>query len=419
MTAAELFIVGASHRSAPLGVREQFAIPQPRWPEALADLAKRRLAREAALVSTCNRTEIYCRALDPAPVRAWLAARDAAQAVEGGVNDHPHLYTLAADDAVRHLFRVTCGLDSMIVGEPQIAGQMKRALEAASRAGTAHLILRRLFEHSFAAAKKVRSQTALSRRSLSFAALAVKSAKEIFPDIADLSALFVGGGEMTALGVAHFHGQGLRKIAVAGRTPARTRQLANRAGGAALSLEDIHDAAFEFDIIFAAAAGGLPVIGKGMIERALKIRRRRPMLIVDLGVPRNAEPEIAEVDGAFLCTLDTLGERARDGLAARAAAKSAAEEIVNDGAKRFLQWLDSRARAGAVSRLRDFAEAARRGEIKRMENAIAAGANPQDAAAEMSRRLANKILHPSTVALARDEQIAAAFTAAIGEEETP
>ena len=390
MSAAQLFTIGASHQTAPLALRERLAIPSARWREALGDLARRCPVREAALVSTCNRTEIYCRTDSPAAVREWLT---------GGDSPAPHLYTLGEREAVRHIFRVAGGLDSMMLGEPEITGQLKQAFAAARRAGTLRTVLHRLFEHSFSAAKQVRTETAVARESLSFASLIVKLARDIFPDLAESSALFVGAGEMCESGLAHFRGRNMKNLAVASRS--RARILARRFGARPLELESLADSIAEFDIVVAAAASELPLIGKGMIERAIKRRKHRPMLIVDLAVPRNVESEVGKLDDVFLCTIDRLGEIAAESRRTRESAVAEAEAIIDAHVEKFCEWLQARTRAPLVSAVRARADSVRQRELEIALAKIRTGGDPEKIMAELSRRLANKLLHPPMAALAR------------------
>src|SRR4051812_25528275 len=298
-----LYALGLNHQTAPLAVRERVVFHVERLTEALAEL-KGKLAREAAILSTCNRTELYVAGEEPAAIAQWLARYH--QFEPDGLR--PYLYTLPREQAVRHAFRVASGLDSMVLGEPQILGQMKEAVRTAESAGTLGTVLPKLFQRSFAVAKEVRSTTQVGAASVSMAAAAVKLAARIFPSLKDQSVLLIGAGEMIELCATHFAAQGPARLTVANRTLERAEKLAHRFNGQAIELKDLAQHLHEHDIVISCTASSLPILGKGLVERAVRARRRRPIFMVDLAVPRDIEQEAGELDDVFLYTVDDLGE---------------------------------------------------------------------------------------------------------------
>ena len=305
-----LLTLGLNHTTAPLSLREKVAFPGDALRDAIADLRGqlRAMLPEAAILSTCNRTEIYCATPDPqdaqTAIARWMAERNRIGAPSQLLE---HLYARPNDHAVRHAFRVASGLDSMVLGEPQILGQMKDAARIAQEADALGTHLHQLFQRTFAVAKEVRSQTEIGAHSVSMAAAGVRLAQRLFEDLRATSVLFVGAGEMIELAATHFAAQHPRRITVANRTAERAHKLAQRFGGQSLRLGDLPDSLAEHDIIVSCTASSLPIIGLGMVERALKARRRRPIFMIDLAVPRDIEPEVARLNDVFLYTVDDTG----------------------------------------------------------------------------------------------------------------
>src|SRR4051812_37108221 len=319
-----LFALGLNHHTAPLAVRERVVFHVERLREALSAL-RSDLAAEAAILSTCNRTELYLAAgQPPAAAAEWFARYHRFDPAELG----RYLYTLPQEQAVRHAFRVASGLDSMVLGEPQILGQMKEAARAAESAGTLGTLLHKLFQRTFAVAKEVRSTTSVGAASVSMASAAVKLAARIFPSLKDQKVLFIGAGEMIELCATHFAAQGPAHIAVANRTAERAERLAHRFNGEAIELKVLPERLHEYDIVVSCTASSLPILGKGLVERALRARRRRPMFMVDLAVPRDIEPEAGELDDVFLYTVDDLGQIVSDNRDSRRSALEQAEVII-------------------------------------------------------------------------------------------
>jgi glutamyl-tRNA reductase len=389
-----LYALGLNHQTAPLAVRERVVFHVERLREALAEI-KRDLVQEAAILSTCNRTEIYLSGDAPAAVAHWLAQYHRFQPDEL----RQYLYTLPREQAVRHAFRVASGLDSMVLGEPQILGQMKEAARAAESAGTLGTVLHRLFQRSFAVAKEVRSTTSVGAASVSMAAAAVKLAARIFPSLKDQSVLLIGAGEMIELCATHFAAQGPARITVANRTMERAERLAHRFNGRAIELRSLAEQLHEHDIVISCTASSLPILGKGLVERALRTRRRRPIFMVDLAVPRDIEPEAGELDDVFLYTVDDLGQLVAVNLDARRSAVEQAEAIIDSQVGQFMSWMQVRESVPLIRALRDQAEEARREELQHALKLLERGEEPAKVMEALSQSLTNKLLHAPTQAL--------------------
>jgi glutamyl-tRNA reductase len=389
-----LYALGLNHQTAPLAVRERVVFHVERLREALDEM-RRGLANEAAILSTCNRTELYFAGEHPGAAAQWLAQfhrvdpEDLSQ----------YLYTLPSERAVRHAFRVASGLDSMVLGEPQILGQMKEAARAAQSAGTLGTVLHRLFQRSFAVAKEVRATTRVGASSVSMAAAAVKLAARIFPSLKDQRVLFIGAGEMIELCATHFAAQGPARITVANRTLERAERLAHRLKGDAIELKALAEQLHEYDIVVSCTASSLPILGKGLVERALRARRRRPMFLVDLAVPRDIEQEAAELDDIFLYSIDDLSRIVSANLDERRSAVVQAEAIIDSQVGQFMRWMDARASVPLVRALREQAEAARHHELERALKRLQQGEAPALVLESLSQGLTNKLLHAPTQAL--------------------
>jgi len=391
---SSLYALGVNHHTAPLAVRERVVFHVERLREALGEIT-RGLANEAAILSTCNRTELYLAGEEPAAAAQWFAKYHSISPSELT----PYLYTLPAEPAVRHAFRVASGLDSMVLGEPQILGQMKDAARTAESAGTLGTVLHKLFQRTFAVAKEVRSTTQVGATSVSMAAAAVKLAARIFPSLKDQSVLFIGAGEMIELCATHFAAQGPARITVANRTLERAQHLAQRFNGHAIELKELASHLHEHDIVVSCTASSLPILGKGLVERALRARRRRPIFMVDLAVPRDIEQEAGELDDVFLYTVDDLGEIVATNLDVRRSAVTQAEAIIETQVGQFMHWMQARDSVPLIRMLRDQAEAARRHEIERALKALQRGDSPAQVLEALSQGLTNKLMHVPTQAL--------------------
>ena len=392
-----LFTLGINHHTAPLSIREQVAFHSAGVPLALADLTHCKPVREAAILSTCNRTELYFSTDAPEAAAQWLAEYH--QLARHELD--PYLYTYPERDAIRHVFRVASGLDSMVLGELQILGQLKEAARAADEAGTLGTTLHKLFQHSFAVAKEVRSMTAIGVNVVSMAAAAVRLAERIFGRIADQKLLFIGAGEMIDLCSRHFAAHSPKQVVVANRTVERGQALADRLGGTAIRLEELGERLPQFDIVVSCTASPLPIIGLGMVERAIRMRRHRPMFMVDLAVPRDIEAEIGDLDDVFLYTVDDLAQVVAAGIESRQAAVIDAEAIISERVDGFLRWLATRGTVPVIRSLRDAAERSRRHEIEHALKLLAKGDDPVRVLEQFSHRLTNKFLHAPTQALSQ------------------
>ncbi len=391
----QLFALGINHQTAPLAVREQVAFDVETMEPALHNLVEQGAAKEATILSTCNRTEVYCSTQDPDRIVNWLAHYHQMEARE----IEPYLYTLSHDQAVKHAFRVASGLDSMVLGEPQILGQMKQAVRYAEQAGTLGFLLHKLFQRTFSVAKDVRTQTEIGTNLISMAAAAVKLAERIFPSIAEQRVLFIGAGEMIELNAVHFAAKSPKHITVANRTLERAQVLARRINGHAITLNELPEQLAQHDIIVTCTASPLPILGKGMVERALKARKHRPLFIVDLAVPRDVEAEVADLNDVFLYTVDDLSEVVRDGQDARQGAVKEAEVIIDSGVIDFIHWMESREVVPTVRALRDHAERHRRHEVEKALRLLAKGESAEKVLESLSNGLTNKLLHAPTHAL--------------------
>ncbi|OYY95218.1 MAG: glutamyl-tRNA reductase [Hydrogenophilales bacterium 28-61-23] len=396
----QLFACGVNHHTAPVAIRERVAFPPDILPRALSDVTGARhgagrLAREAAILSTCNRTEIYCNTQAPEQVAEWLANFHGLPPREV----KPYLYLLPQHEAANHAFRVASGLDSMVLGETQILGQMKQAASSAHDAGTLGLLLNKLFQRTFSVAKEVRSSTEIGSSTVSMSAAAVTLAERIFPSISGQAVLFIGAGEMIDLVATHFAARKPRRLMVVNRTIERARDLANKFGGEAAALTNLPDLLAEFDIVVTSTASPLPIVGLGLVERAIKQRKHRPMFMVDLAVPRDIETEVGELNDVFLYTVDNLGEVVRAGQDSRLSAVTQAEAIIQARVNEFMHWMDTRQAVPVIRSLRDHGERLRRHELEKAHKALLKGDRPEAVLEALSHALTNKFLHDPSHAL--------------------
>ncbi|POA96859.1 glutamyl-tRNA reductase [Chromobacterium sinusclupearum] len=390
-----LLALGLNHHTAPLSIREKLAFPAETLPHALDSLVASQAAREAAIVSTCNRTEIYCLSPDPHAALDWLCQFHGLSRAEV----EPYLYRLEASQAARHAFRVASGLDSMVLGETQILGQLKDAVRSAESAGTLGTLLNGLFQRTFAVAKEVRSSTAVGASSVSMSAAAVKLAEQIFPSVSELNVLFVGAGEMIELVATHFAARNPSCITVANRTLERGQRLAEQFGGNAITLAELSESLSRYDVVVTSTASQLPIIGKGMVERAIKARRHRPMFMLDLAVPRDIELEVDKLDDVFLFSVDDIAGIVEVGKEARQQAAAEAESIIQSRVAEFNDWLKKRETVPLIRALRDEAERTRRHALEGAMKQLARGDAPEKVLEALSVQLTNKLMHPPTQAL--------------------
>ncbi|MEZ0232475.1 MAG: glutamyl-tRNA reductase [Methylophilaceae bacterium] len=389
-----LFTVGVNHTTAPIDVRENVAFQNEKLGHALRDLSMHGI-HEAAILSTCNRTEVYCNTENPQKALEWLAQYHKLQPQ----NIQPYMYTLPSQESVKHAFRVASGLDSMVLGEAQILGQMKQAVKIAENAGTLGTLLHKLFQRTFTVAKEVRTATNIGASSISMAAASVKLAQRIFGSLHNQKVLFIGAGEMIELCAEHFATHQPKSITVANRTLERGNAIAQGIGGDAILLADLPDRLSEFDIVITSTASQLPILGLGMVERAIKTRKHRPIFMVDLAVPRDIEPEVGELDDIFLYTVDDLASVVQEGLVNRQEAATQAEAIIDLRVENFMQWLKTRDSVPTIRALRDQAERYRRNELEKAQKMIARGEDPTLVLESLSNALTNKLLHGPSHAL--------------------
>ncbi|MBA3057138.1 MAG: glutamyl-tRNA reductase [Gammaproteobacteria bacterium] len=408
-----VWTLGINHTTAPLDLRGRFAFALDQIEPNLRALRSSMSRQpEAALISTCNRTEIYCAGEKPELDHTldWLAQT-------GGVSStllRSHSYTLQDDLAARHAFRVASGLDSMVLGETQILGQIKNAVRAAEAAGAMGNTLSQLFQRSFAVAKEVRSSTEIGAHSISMAAAAVRLAGQLFEDLGQVKVLFVGAGEMIELCATHFAAKSPKSIAIANRSLENGEKLANRFGAEVMRLADLPDRLYEFDAVVSCTASTLPIIGLGAVERALKKRKRRPMFMVDLAVPRDIEIEVKALEDVYLYTVDDLAGVVQTAQASRQAAVAQAEAIVDAGVLSFMHWVDQRGSVPLIQQLNAQADDWRTAELARARKLLAKGEDVDAVLEALSKGLTQKMLHGAMAELrASDTQARERASAAI------
>ncbi len=409
-----VWALGINHQTAPLDLRGRFAFALDQLTPTLHGFRTTVMREpEATLLSTCNRTEIYCAAPEPAlePTLDWLAQT-------GGVPTHTlreHAYLLQDDEAARHAFRVASGLDSMVLGEAQILGQMKDAVRVANEAGALGSTLHQLFQRSFAVAKQVRTSTEIGAHSISMTAAAVRLAGQLFEDLKDIRVLFVGAGEMIELAATHFAAKQPKGMAIANRTLERGEKLASRFGAEVMRLGDLPERLHEFDAVISCTASTLPIIGLGAVERALKRRRHRPMFMVDLAVPRDIEFEVKGLDDVYLYTVDDLATVVQTGKENRLAAVAQAEAIIDAGVQSFMHWMQQRNPQGGtvnlIQQINAQADAWRAAELQRARKLLAKGEDVEAVLDALSRGLTQKMLHGTLAELHAGDEVARKATA--------
>lgn len=392
----QLTAVGLNHQTAPLSIREKLAFAAACLPEAVRNLARSNAATEAVILSTCNRTELYCVG-DSEEIIRWLADYHSLPIEE----IRPYLYTLDMQETVRHAFRVACGLDSMVLGEPQILGQIKDAVRVAQEQESMGKKLNALFQKTFSVAKEVRTDTAVGENSVSMASASVKLAEQIFPDIGDLNVLFIGAGEMIELVATYFAAKNPRLMTVANRTPARAQELCDKLGVNAepCLLSDLPAILHEYDVVVSSTASQLPIVGKGMVERALKQRQSMPLFMLDLAVPRDIEAEVGDLNDAYLYTVDDMVNIVQSGKEARQKAAAAAETLVSEKVAEFVRQQQGRQSVPLIRALRDEGEKARKQVLENAMKQLAKGATAEEVLERLSIQLTNKLLHSPTQTL--------------------
>lgn len=389
----QLTVVGLNHQTAPLSIREKLAFAAANLPDAVSNLARSEAAEEAVILSTCNRTELYCVG-ETEKIIDWLAQYHDLPAEE----IRPYLYTLDNNETVRHAFRVACGLDSMVLGEPQILGQIKDAVRVAQEQESINTHLNALFQKTFAVAKEVRTDTAVGENSVSMASASVKMAEQIFPSISDLNVLFIGAGEMIELVATYFAAKNPKLITVANRTHQRAQELCDKLGvnAEACLLNELPDILHDYDVVVSSTASQLPLVGKGMVERALKKRHNMPVFLLDLAVPRDIEAEVGELEDAYLYTVDDMMDIVQSGKDARKKAAAVAESMVEEKVSEFIRLQKNRQSVPLIRALRDEGERARRQVLENAMKQLAKGVSAEDVLERLSIQLTNKLLHSPT-----------------------
>ena len=392
----QLTVVGLNHQTAPLSIREKLAFAAANLPDAVSNLARSEAAEEAVILSTCNRTELYCVG-DSEEIIRWLADYHSLPIEEIS----PYLYTLGMQETVRHAFRVACGLDSMVLGEPQILGQIKDAVRVAQEQESMGKKLNALFQKTFSVAKEVRTDTAVGENSVSMAAASVKLAEQIFPDIGDLNVLFIGAGEMIELVATYFAAKNPRLMTVANRTLVRAQELCDKLGVNAdpCLLSDLPAILHDYDVVVSSTASQLPIVGKGMVERALKQRQSMPLFMLDLAVPRDIEAEVGDLNDAYLYTVDDMVNIVQSGKEARQKAAAAAEALVSEKVVEFVRQQQGRQSVPLIRALRDEGEKARKQVLENAMKQLAKGATAEEVLERLSIQLTNKLLHSPTQTL--------------------
>ncbi|HEY9950523.1 TPA: glutamyl-tRNA reductase [Neisseria meningitidis] len=392
----QLTAVGLNHQTAPLSIREKLAFAAACLPEAVRNLARSNAATEAVILSTCNRTELYCVG-DSEEIIRWLADYHSLPIEE----IRPYLYALDMQETVRHAFRVACGLDSMVLGEPQILGQIKDAVRVAQEQESMGKKLNALFQKTFSVAKEIRTDTAVGENSVSMASASVKLAEQIFPDIGDLNVLFIGAGEMIELVATYFAAKSPRLMTVANRTLARAQELCDKLGVNAepCLLSDLPAILHDYDVVVSSTASQLPIVGKGMVERALKQRQSMPLFMLDLAVPRDIEAEVGDLNDAYLYTVDDMVNIVQSGKEARQKAAAAAETLVSEKVAEFVRQQQGRQSVPLIKALRDEGEKARKQVLENAMKQLAKGATAEEVLERLSVQLTNKLLHSPTQTL--------------------
>jgi glutamyl-tRNA reductase len=390
-----LLAVGINYNTAPVAVRERLSFPAETLFSSLQALSQVREVNEAAILSTCNRTEFYC--ITTTPDEQFLVDWVAQTKNIDIANFKPYLYTHADNQLIRHMFRVACGLDSMILGEPQILGQMKTAYQTACEAGTLGKHLGKLFQQTFTAAKKVRTDTAIGSSPVSVAFAAVQLAQQIFDKLKDQTAILIGAGETIELTARHLRQQGIGRIIIANRTHAKAQSLADQFNGNAINLSELPAYLANADIVISSTASQLPILGKGSVESALKKRRNKPMFMVDLAVPRDIEAEVEQLRDVYLYTVDDLQNTIDQNMDSRRRAAEQAEEIIDTQVDSFLAWQRAQSAQTTIRDYRLQAEEIRDEALQKALALLKNGNTPEEALARLAYNLTNKLIHtPST-----------------------
>ncbi|MEE4244870.1 MAG: glutamyl-tRNA reductase [Kangiellaceae bacterium] len=385
---------GINHKTAPVEIREKVAFDPSSINDALRLIQDQAAIEEVAVLSTCNRMEVYFKGDQHAHQRLinWLANYH--QLDNEALSQFSYCHQ--GELAVKHVMRVACGLDSMVLGEPQILGQMKDAFHYARSAGTTGQLLDKLFQHTFSVAKKVRTDTEIGSSPVSVAYAAVTLSKKIFSDFSGVTALYIGAGETIELAARHFHNQGVNNMIVANRTLERGQALAQQFDGTAITLQQLHEWMPRADIVVSSTASPLPIVGKGLIESCIKQRRHKPMFMVDLAVPRDIETAVGELSDVYLYTVDDLEDVIQDNLQARTEAVEEAEDIVVNQSEHFIEWVESLDSVDLVRNYRTSTKQLKNEELSKALGLLRQGEAPEQVLEQFAHRLTNKMMHQPT-----------------------
>lgn len=401
MVNMHLLALGLNHNSAPVDIRERAAVTAERLQDALDSLRRWDAVQEATILSTCNRTEIYCHQAsnDARPVVHWLCEYHGLS----DANIRPFLYQHPNQGAVSHAFRVASGLDSMVLGEPQILGQMKDAFSTAQEVGTTGKILNRLFQQTFTVAKQIRSDTDIGTNAVSVAYAAVGLSRSIFADLSRKTVVMIGAGETIELTARHFKNAGVKRMIVANRTAERAREVGAIFDAEAIALSDLPGQLHEADIVISSTASPLPILGKGTMEQVLKQRRHKPMFLVDLAMPRDIEPQVGELRDVYLYAIDDLRSVVDENLETRKAAARDAEQIIETQTSEFMRWLRSLDSVPTIRNLHAQLDAISNDEIEKATRRLKAGDDPDRVVRHLARALSRKFAHKPVEGLNRDD----------------
>jgi glutamyl-tRNA reductase len=392
-----LLALGINHKTASVEVRERLAIAPAIMENALIEACERAGLNEIAILSTCNRTEIYCSAntADAQQILAWISQYKSLSIAE----IEQSMYLHSELDAVQHMMRVACGLDSLVLGEPQILGQLKSSFAVSQKLKLMKGELGQLFQQTFAVAKKVRTDTAIGENPVSVAFAAVSLAQHIFSDLGDSTALLIGAGETIELVARHLSNAGVKNIIVANRTLDKAQLLASNFNGEAILLGDIPDILHRADIVIASTASQLPILGKGAVESALQKRKHQPMFMIDIAVPRDIEVQVKDLEDVYLYTVDDLQQVIQENQQQRQAAALEAEKIILAGVENYLHERRSRDVVSTLTSLRTQTELLRDSEVEYALKNLAKGEDAEQVVIELARRLSNKVLHHPSIQL--------------------
>ncbi len=398
-----IITLGLNHKTAPVSIRERLAFSPESLARAVKSLSSLGNIKEAAILSTCNRTELYCatdsneeltqQAIEQ--IIEWLSQFHGLQSSE--INEH--LYTHRHVESIRHALQVACGLDSLVLGEPQILGQMKQAYAQANEQGTMGSLLGKLFQHSFSVAKQVRTDTAIGSSPVSVAFAAVSLSKQIFGDLNEHTALMIGAGETIELAARHLQGNNIKQMIIANRSVDKGQALADQFGAEAIALPQIPEYLHRADIVISSTASPLPILGKGAVEKALKKRKHKPMFLCDIAVPRDVEAEVNELDDVFLYTVDDLQEIIQENIESRQEAAEQAHEIIENQIDDFLNWERSLDSVEVIRDIRENAQSISNEILQKAQAQLAQGKSAEDALAFLARTLTNKLLHQPSATL--------------------